>query len=84
MEKILSHPSLNHECLPDNVLFTHLAVAQHEVLASLNMSIDANKMVQSNLSLVNKSALLTIPTLNVNERNIQIIIKVLGIHPRMI
>jgi hypothetical protein len=48
------------------------------------MSIDANKMVQFNLSLVNKSALLTIATLNVNEKNTQNIVKVLGVHPRMI
>jgi len=63
---------------------THLAIAQHEVLASLNMLVDANKMAQFNLSLVNKNALLIATTLNVSEKNIQIVVKVLGIHPRMI
>jgi hypothetical protein len=53
-------------------------------LASLNMSIDANKMVQSNISLVNKSALLTTTTLNVSERNTQNIATILGVHLRMI
>ncbi len=44
MEKVMSHPRLNHSLL-DKVLPTHLAIAQHEVLVGLNMSIDANKMV---------------------------------------
>jgi hypothetical protein len=44
MENVLSHPRLNH-CFLDKVLLTHLAMAQHEVLVGLNMSIDANKMV---------------------------------------
>jgi hypothetical protein len=48
------------------------------------MSIDANKLVQFNMSLVNKNVLLIIATFNVNEGNIQNVVKVLGIHPRLI
>jgi len=49
MEKVLSHPRLSH-CFPSYVLLAHLAEAQQEVLLGLNMSIDANKLVQSNVS----------------------------------
>ncbi len=48
------------------------------------MSIDAKKLVQSNMSLVNKNDLLIIVTLNVNEGNTQNVAKVLGIHLRLI
>jgi hypothetical protein len=48
------------------------------------MSIDANKLVQSNMSLVNKNVLLNAATFNVSEGNIQNVIKVFGIHPRLI
>jgi hypothetical protein len=54
MEKILSHPRLGH-CLPSYVLLAHLVKAQQEVLLGLNISIDANKLVQFNVSLVNKN-----------------------------
>ncbi len=49
MENVLSHPRLSH-CFPSYVLLAHLAEAQQEVLLGLNMSIDANKLVQSNVS----------------------------------
>jgi hypothetical protein len=48
------------------------------------MSTDANKLLQSKMSLVNKNALLTTATLNVNEGNIQNVVKVFGIHLRLI
>ncbi len=48
------------------------------------MSIDANKLVQSNMSLVNKNVLLTVATLNVSAGNTQNFVKVLTIHPRLI
>ncbi len=83
MEKVLSHPRLSHY-LPNYVLLAHLAKAQQEVLPSLNRSIDANKLVQFNMSLVNKNALLTTATLNVSEGNIQNVAKIFGIHPRLI
>lgn len=57
IEKVLSHPRLGH-CLPSYVLHAHFVKMQQEVLLGSNMSIDANKLVQSNMSLVNKNALL--------------------------
>jgi hypothetical protein len=83
MEKVLSHLKLSH-CLPNNVLHTHLTKAQQEVLLGLNMSIGANKLVQSNMSLVNKNALLIVATLDINEANTQYVAKVFGLHPRVI
>jgi hypothetical protein len=83
MEKVLSHLMLSH-CLPNNVLHTHLTKAQQEVLLGLNMSIGANKLVQSNMSLVNKNALMIVVTLNINEVNTQNVAKVFGLHPRMV
>ncbi len=83
MEKVSSHPRLSHS-LPNYVLPTQLAKTQQEVWLSLNMSIDANKLVQSNMSLVNKNVLLNAATFNVSEGNIQNVIKVFGIHPRLI
>jgi hypothetical protein len=68
-EVIVSEPRLNH-CLPNYVLSAHFAKAQQKVLLGLNMSIDANKLVQSNVTLVNKNALLTITTFNVSESRI--------------
>jgi hypothetical protein len=77
MEKVLSHPRLNH-CLPHYVLPTHLAKAQQEVLLGLNMSIDANKLVQFNVFLMNKNALLTTMTLNVSESSTRNDVRFLG------
>jgi len=57
---------------------------QQDVLLGLNMSIDANKLLRSKMSLVNKNALSIVATLNVNEGNIQNVVKVFGIHPRLI
>jgi hypothetical protein len=48
------------------------------------MFIDAKKLLQSKMSLVNKNALLTTITLNVSEGNIQNVVKFFGIHPRLI
>jgi hypothetical protein len=48
------------------------------------MSIGANKLVQSNMSLVNKNALLIVATLDINEANTQYVAKVFGLHPRVI
>ncbi len=81
MEKVLSHPRLSH-CLPSHVLPTHLAKAQQEVLLGLNMSIDANKLVQFNVFSVNKNALLTAMTFNVSESSTQNDVKVLRVYPR--
>jgi Fic family protein len=83
MEKVLSHPRLSH-CLPNYVLLAHLAKTQREVLSSLTRSIDANRLVQFNMSLVNKNVLLTTTTLNVSEGNTRNVAKILGIHPRLI
>ncbi len=44
MEKVLSHPRLNH-CCPSYVLQTQLTKTQQEVLLGWNMSIDANNLV---------------------------------------
>jgi hypothetical protein len=57
---------------------------QQEVLLRLNMSIYANKLLQSKMPLVNKHAMLTIATLNVSEGNIQNVVKFFGLHPRLI
>jgi hypothetical protein len=57
---------------------------QQDVLLGLNMSIDANKLLQLKMSLVNKNALLTAITLNVSEGNTQNVVKVSRIHPRLI
>jgi len=70
MEKVLSHPRLSH-CLPNSILLAHLAKAQQEVLSGLNMSIDANKLVQSNMSLVNDNILLIAIRFNVSKGNIK-------------
>ncbi len=83
MEKVLSHLRLSHY-LPNYVLLAHLAKAQQEVLSSFNRFIDANKLVQFNMSLVNKNVLLTTTTLNVNEGNTQNVAKIIGIHLRLI
>ncbi len=83
MEKVLLHPRSSHY-LPNYVLPAHLAKTQQEVLLGLNMSIDANKLVQSNMSLVNKNVLLTVATLNVSVGNSQNVVKVVKIHPRLI
>jgi hypothetical protein len=48
------------------------------------MSIGANKLVQSDMSLVNKNDLLIVVTLNVSVGNTQNVAKVLGIHLRLI
>ncbi len=80
---MLSNPRSNH-CLPNNVLLSHLAKMQQDVLLGLNMSIDANKLLQLKMSLVNKNALLTAITLNVSEGNTQNVVKVSRIHPRLI
>jgi hypothetical protein len=48
------------------------------------MFIGANKLVQSNMSLVNKNDLLIVVTLNVSVGNTQNVVKVLGIHLRLI
>jgi hypothetical protein len=77
MEKVLSHPRLGH-CLPCYVLPAHLVKAQQEVLLSLNMSIDANKLVQSNMSLVNKNVMLIVKTLNVSESSTEVLLGFLG------
>jgi hypothetical protein len=82
MEKVLSYLRLSHYP-PNYVLPAHIAKAQQEVLLGLNMSIDANKLVQFNMSLVNKKVLLIATTLNVTERNIQNVTKVFGIHQRL-
>jgi hypothetical protein len=63
---------------------SRLASTQQDVLLGLNMSIDANKLLQSKMLLVNKNALSIAATLNVNEGNIQNVVKVFGIHPRLI
>jgi hypothetical protein len=63
---------------------SRLASTQQDVLLGLNMSIDANKLLRSKMSLVNKNALSIVATLNVNEGNIQNVVKVFGIHPRLI
>jgi hypothetical protein len=52
-------------------LLSHLSKTQQEVLLGLNMSIDANKLLQLKMSLVNYNALLTAATLNVSEGNTQ-------------
>jgi hypothetical protein len=70
MGKVSPHLRFNHY-LPNYVLPTHFAKAQQEVLSCLNMSIDANKFVQFNMSLVNKNVLLITTTFNVNEGNSQ-------------
>jgi hypothetical protein len=56
---------------------SHLAKTQQEVLLGLNMFIDAKKLLQLKISLVNKNALLTTTTLNVSEGNIQNVAKFL-------
>ncbi len=76
-------PRLSH-CLHSYVLPTHLAKGKQEVLLGLNMSTDANKLVQSNVSSMNKNALLTTLTFNVSLSSIQSVVKVLGVHPRAI
>jgi orotidine-5'-phosphate decarboxylase len=68
MENVLSHPRLSHY-FPSYVLHAHLVKAQQEIFLGLNMSIDANKLVQFNVSLVKKNALLIAVTLNVSESN---------------
>jgi len=47
------------------------------------MSIDANKLLQLKMSLVNNNALLTEATLNVSEGNTQNVVKVFTMHPRL-
>jgi hypothetical protein len=48
------------------------------------MFIDANKLVQSNVSLVNKNALLTTTTFNVNESSTWNAARVFGVHLKAI
>jgi len=62
---------------------SHLSKTQQEVLLGLNMSIDANKLLQLKMSLVNNNALLTEATLNVSEGNTQNVVKVFTMHPRL-
>ncbi len=62
----------------------HLIKAQQEVLLGLNMSIGANKLVQFNMSLMNKNALLIVVKFNTNDAKIQNVVKVFGLHPRVI
>jgi hypothetical protein len=57
---------------------------QQEVLLGLNMSIDADKLLQSKMSLVNYNAFLIATPLNVNEGNTQYVVNFFGIHPRLI
>jgi hypothetical protein len=82
-EVIVIELRLSH-CLPNYVLSAHFVRAQQKVLLGLNMSIDANKLMQFNVSLVNKNALLTIATFNVSESRTRSVAKVLGVHPRAI
>jgi hypothetical protein len=83
MGKVLSYPRLSH-CFPSYVLPAQLAKTQQEVLLGWNMSINANKLVQFNVSSVNKNALSIAVTFNVNESNIQSVARVLGVRPRAI